>query len=195
MKKLILFLIVFIFAYMIFLITCMCKPCGSSRWSVKTLTDNKIIKIDLIPDTMFFKDLYRFDKPVKTFYNTIRMNDEYKFVIVKGILRAWIKETDNDLHVVLLSAFSPDSTIICEIPSPSSCSEVALSPFACDFNNASKFVTSLKSSKEGRWNFLSGKDTVYVSGFLFHDFPHNVGMGHMPNFLELHPVIKIERVD
>lgn len=186
-------MIFLIILYIIFLLTCISKPCGSSRWSVKTLTDHVINFDNTHFDTLNFVDLYLLDRPVKTFYNTIRMKDEYRIIVVKGILFAYIKESDNDLHVIFSSIYSKDSSIICEIPSPFSCPEVALSPFASNFVETSNYVCSLKSTKEGRWNFFSCKDTVWITGFLFHDFPHHVGQGHMPNFLEIHPVINIER--
>lgn len=181
-----------------FLIVCFllisAGPCGSWRWSVKIGSDLKGNYIDSVPIIFSYDSLRAHD--VITFYksNSPRQFDEFEFVKYRCRLIRYKTELDGDIHLFVSSPDNNNFSTVCEIPNPQKCIDVKNGLFSRLVSNCRDFIFSKKCFWVNGWYIFSKQDIFFVYGMLFHDARHAHCDGHMPNFLEIHPVFRIDSV-
>lgn len=184
------FLLVLIAMLLVFLFILntrmMAQNCGGVyRWDVKTLTDK--VAVDTEPLRATIEGLVSLMRPKgvdKT--NSKRNLSETATFLITGKIIYWMQEADKDIHLAVQS-LKTGASIVCEIPNPD-CPRMKKS-----------FV--LKEVREARDSFLKYKaanhkmkDGIYnITGVLFYGKPHHA-IGANDKHLELHPVIKLEKL-
>jgi hypothetical protein len=161
--------------------------CGSERWRVKTLADLDETEVDFAPLSATVAQLRSFPHPANT-SSTHRSGDvERTTYQVDGRLIGWLKEGDQDVHLVI-EAMSGIKTIIAEIPNKA-CSYVCSSPKLTDFNHARAALITQLGNPPSTYHTMAPVP-VTITGVGFFDFKHHQH-GLAPNAIELHPVLSI----
>ncbi|GIW52024.1 MAG: hypothetical protein KatS3mg082_3268 [Nitrospiraceae bacterium] len=155
------------------------------RWAVKTLSDPERELVDLRPVQTTVESLAALPRePGGDFW---RGGDAERQVFeVEAYLAGWGLEADQDLHVILAGMTDQRTTMIAEIPDPE-CAGACQSGFAWEFAAAR---TALLACLE-RPNPEDRPIRVRVRGIGFFDREHGEA-GNAPNYIELHPVLRLE---
>src|SRR4029079_16973960 len=106
---------------------------------------------------------------------------------VDGYLAGWDNEADGDVHLVLAGLTNQRMRIIAESPDPN-CSGVCASALNGQFASARTILQAIL----GEPNTADRPIRLRVTGVGFFDRNHGQ-TGAAPNFIELHPVLSIER--
>ena len=115
-----------------------------------------------------------------------RLAFERQTLTIPCTIVAFKLENDSDLHLILQD--QKNDSMIAEIPNVA-CEEVAKSTHASEFIAAKNWVIQhLGTPKK---SFVKTNVAATVTGVLFQDFAHGQ-KGHATNYMELHPVLKIE---
>ncbi|MBI5324283.1 MAG: hypothetical protein HZB41_03215 [Ignavibacteriae bacterium] len=178
-------------------------PCGNNRWEVKILADNEAKEIKFEPIPIDYKALKVLDKNTRLSKengdeNKARLMDEKQVYRIKGKLKEWSEQNDNDYHLNIM--LDKKHSIVCEIPSPDLCPEVRKTKFAMLYQKCRNKILSITyphgivndGSSEHK---LEHKVKVEIDGVLFHDLKHKKSKDAMPHFLELHPVLNINIIE
>jgi hypothetical protein len=161
------------------------EACGVERWDVKNLLDNDVANVNFVPH---ISSILAVDSLAKISLgdSAPRMSFERQTLSIPCTIVAFKQEDDSDLHLVITDANS--DSMIAEIPNVS-CAEVAKSTHFAEFISARAWVVQhLGTPKK---SFVKTNMPATVTGVLFQDFPHGQ-RGHALNYMELHPVLKIE---
>ena len=161
------------------------EACGVERWAVKNLFDADVQNVNFTPRVSSISEIQSLQQvPVRD--SLARMSFERQALSIPCTIVAFKQEDDSDLHLVITDDMN--DSMIAEIPSVS-CPEVAKSSYAAEFISTRMWATQhLGSPKK---SFVQTKVPATVTGVLFQDFPHGQ-KGHAANYMELHPVLKIE---
>lgn len=173
-------------ATIVLLLTSMAIACGTERWKVKTLQDEKASMVKLTK-VMPVSALVRFPAPTRKQLNAssdTRFPQEMTTYRVHALLIGYKLETDEDYHLVLKDPLTGD-TMIAEIPSP----ECGAKNLVQSSTVARKFVDNL--GKAGKYRRLATPIKVEILGVGFFDFLHGQ-TGVAKNGFELHPVLEIK---
>ena len=158
--------------------------CGKWRWDVKTLQDSDTSKINFT-DTVktSIESLSGIIPPLGKHLTRSKM--ESVLYSVSGLLVAFKREDDGDIHVILKDELT-NKTIVCELPCP-------------DCSGNTSFVTTFK--RGAIWfednigipteRFQYPKNIhLTVIGLPFFDYEHG-SKWEAGNGLEIHPCLKI----
>jgi hypothetical protein len=161
------------------------EACGVERWDVKNLLDADLANVNFNARPSSIAEI----RTLQQFLlrdSATRMSFERQTLSVSCTIVAFKQEDDSDLHLIIQDAMN--DSMIAEIPSVS-CEEVARSSHAAEFVSARAWAAlHLGAAKK---SFVSTNVPATVTGVLFQDFPHGQ-KGHAVNYMELHPVLKIE---
>lgn len=172
------------------------KKCGGTeRWPVKVLADKTSNQIDIQPKAMTAADLIQLQTD-NVGKNTPRHGVELSTYRVVCGIRNYIVEGDSDIHLVLYDLNDTSKTMVAEIPNPS-CRSVNKSGrksyYQNDRTNFLTFTTDGYLHENGKkYTVKTGHYELIGVGFI--DFPHGQ-LGRAPNNLELHPVLKISKMN
>lgn len=108
--------------------------CLSSRWHIKTLSDQDAAVADAEPRETSIGALAKLEAPAKRFA-PFRHEPEKIVWRVKGQVMGYEYEEDHDYHVVLADRDDPKKTMIVEIPDPG-CPKTRPSRYAGRFAQA-----------------------------------------------------------
>jgi hypothetical protein len=161
------------------------EACGVERWDVKNLLDKDATTINLTAHASSIVSIDTFTK-ISMPDSAPRMSFERQTLYVHCTIVAFKQEDDSDLHLIVTDDAS--DSMIAEIPNVS-CTEVAKSPHAAEFIAARNWA--LQYLGVPKKSFVKTNVSATVTGVLFQDFPHGQ-KGHAVNYMELHPVLKIE---
>lgn len=161
------------------------EACGLERWDVKNLLDKDVASINFNARVSSIADIDTLAQ-IALHDSLGRLPFECQTLAVNCTIVAFKLEDDSDLHLILQDALN--DSMIAEIPSVS-CAEVAKSSHAAEFIAARTWaVQQLGNPKK---SFVKTSVPAILTGVLFQDFAHGQ-KGHARNYLELHPVLKIE---
>lgn len=146
------------------------------RWDIKTLTDNQTI--NTTPKVVSVSQVGKVTK-IKVRNATPRMKHEHNTITLKGVVSRIALETDGDYHIEVKQSGS-DSTVACEAVDPTN-TITATSPFINDFKTVRSKAKTLKVGSH-----------VTITGVMFQDKYHNPSPNRTRNFVEIHPILKIE---
>jgi hypothetical protein len=164
--------------------------CGAERWSVKTLSDADVAKVNFNPVPATIGELTFLPVPAALPANHRIAPVELTTYVVRARLIEFKRESDDDFHLVIADPNDRDRTMIAEIPAPG-CSGAAglLAPPRREFVDLFGRVSlSWSWSRPART-----VDLVEITGVGFFDFEHGQN-GVAPNAIELHPVLGIRRI-
>jgi hypothetical protein len=177
-----------------------CK--GDERWQIKTLTNAQAGDVNTTATTTTVEALRQNDtRPEKVSSKVNRIAPlEFRRLRIHATLRKAIREDDGDLHVVIAdpahdAEADPEQTLIIEFPD-ASCEPQKSSSYATQMASAREAFVALVTRCTGyAGNFGSLRQFklhATVTGVGFWDVKHGTPqLGHAPNDLELHPVLKV----
>jgi hypothetical protein len=164
--------------------------CGVERWPVKTASDAAAAAIELSTlETTSIRALNLIDQHCSGIPAARTYPEEFRVFEVIGRVLVAKSEDDRDYHLALVDPSDPTSTLISEVPDPACTGAVdsSLKGFLIQAR------TQFEAIRAGRpLSALSG-EILRVQGVGFYDFNHNQ-TGRSQSCLELHPVLRIERV-
>lgn len=187
-------LILYILFIFIFCVSSLASPHGTWRWSVKTGSDMNKPLCEFTSSQISFSSMLQHDLFYKLSSNTPRLADEYMCVSVVGFIQRFKQEADGDLHIIFSQDSSLNCVVVCECPFPDLDLGREVSNNSFYFNSLRNFLINLKFAKYSGWFILNKPLKVNLTGFLFHDMRHRMNYLHAPNFLEIHPVFKIDTI-
>jgi hypothetical protein len=187
MKQLITVLSVWLVATLSICFTAQDMFCGGKeRWSVKILADKKASSIDTNAIVTTVDRMINLKRPTILLQDK-RDSKECKTYQIDCKIREYKEEDDGDYHLVLMDLKDTTKTIIGEI-ADYSCPRVASSTF---------FKYFLDSRSEFEINISKGNRVKYavyrITGVCFFDKIHGQ-LGVAPNGIELHPIIKFQKL-
>ena len=172
------------------------KKCGGTeRWPIKVMADKASNQINPQPKTLTVADLIQLPTdPVGT--STPRHGVEMATYRVVCGIKEYTVESDSDIHLVLFDLNDPTKTMVAEIPNPS-CKSVDKSGrksyYKNDRTNFLTYTTDGMFHENGKkYSVKTGQYELIGVGFI--DFPHGQ-LGKAPNNLEIHPVLKITKLN
>lgn len=186
MKVLIVWAIV-LFAIMAFCHKIQDEQCGGKdRWDVKTLCDNDSRKIDSVIVISTVKQMRTLQ--TKRIGNTTpRFGDEFHIFQIDCKIREYKTEADGDYHLVMTDLNDSTITMIGEIADPY-CQKTMRSEYL------GKFIDSQASFQMVQRTAKYVQNSVYrITGVGFFDKLHGQ-LGVAPNGIELHPIIKFQKL-
>ncbi|MEW6468113.1 MAG: hypothetical protein AB1458_04275 [Bacteroidota bacterium] len=160
--------------------------CGKQRWEIKTLSDKDAGKIRLKPKKTTIRKMRALKvKPTKD--DTPRQPIEMKAVKLDCYIAEYKKEGDHDYHLII---FSGKDTMVAEIVDPD-CPDAKKSQYNSTFRTVRDTFDVYK--KQGKYK----KHKWRITGIPFIDVKHNGTRpeGQAPNEVEIHPVMKMERLN
>jgi hypothetical protein len=158
---------------------------------VKTLSDSDAGEVDFSPVNQTIKDLRTFDAPTHRPESNRLGEVERTTYVVEADLLGWVRENDQDLHLVIADRNNHSLTMVAEIPQQS-CRKVCTSKALRGARaNESKMVGYLGVAP-GSYRALKVPLPVAVTGIGFFDKPHVACGRSLHNTIEIHPVLKIE---
>jgi hypothetical protein len=160
--------------------------CGTERWSIKTLTDDKASQVNFnnaVSSTVYKQTKF---EPVEVDENTPRLDVEKTVYKIKCYLIEYKTEDDRDYHLVIKDE-KRKVTMVAEICDPT-CPGIKNS-IAYD-----KFV-DVRKKFEGYFKKKSMKKIkvhIQIEGVGFFDKKHPVPpVGNAKNNREIHPITKL----
>lgn len=149
------------------------------RWDVKTISDGfqptgPVKKVTVAKIAQKAKIGVRNNQP--------RLNFEKQEISITGTISRIQLESDGDYHIEVTDGTLDDSTLVCESVDPAN-SFAAQAPMIDDFKTVRALVTTLKKG-----------DKVRFTGLEFQDRFHSPSPHRTRNFLEIHPIIKAEKL-
>lgn len=151
--------------------------CGGERWGVKVMHDFDSLAVDPVALPSTIVALNRLPARCDGGFVERQWPYEFRTYRVTGTVLRRSKEKDQDLHIVLADKLG--RTIVVEVPDPH-----------CAFDSIA--VETLRRVRRQALKIRRGQ-TVVVEGVGFYDRWHGQ-FGMADSCLELHPVLKIERV-
>jgi hypothetical protein len=162
--------------------------CGTERWGVKTLTDPDAERVQI--DSPIIGTIEELRTLARAYSDTnIRTPAEEAVYSVEGIVVAYKRENDADLHVVIRNDIGEE--MIVEFPHPRCLQGSRVLEEARSART--KFLGFVPPFRTARVQRPLKPIRVRVTGVLFFDRNHGQ-IGVAPNGVELHPVIGIEKV-
>lgn len=164
---------------------------GTQRWDVKTTADAEARRIRQRAIDTTLAQLVRLKRPADLKRKSPRTKGAEETVyVIDAVLVTFFSEADQDRHLVLRSR---SVYLIAEIPDPKCVSSSAR--FHDEIHAVrKKFDDHFKVNGKVRKSKKVVNERVRVTGVGFFDSPHKV-TNAAPNFIELHPVLKIEFLD
>ena len=168
--------------------------CGQERWSVKVLGDHDASQIHKTAETETVAHLGSKDFANPTNLDRHHHKDtrigpqELTTYKVRGLLKGFLKEGDEDYHIVITDEQDHQKTMIVEIPAADCVSDAKLKKHVEQFRTrfAKKYGEPPTTIK---WMPTPLKPIVF-RGIGFFDVKHGTPQhGVAPNGMELHPVI------
>lgn len=159
--------------------------CGTERWLVKTLADPDRGLVDLHARRSSVAELAALARPDELPEEGRAEGAERRTFVVEAYLVGWSPENDGDIHVILADTDQQTVTLIAEIPDPE-CSGACSSGYAEAYAQARSVLQAILA----RPNPEDRPLRVEVTGVGFFDRNHGQ-TGAAPNFIELHPVLKL----
>jgi hypothetical protein len=164
--------------------------CGAERQAIKTLTDADARAVRLEPRRTTVEELvalpapgYREDRPRDRVERTV-------YEVTAEVVGFKLEPGDGDYHVVI--AGPTGATMIAELPNPDCAST---SPAAKQLAEArTSFVEQFGRPMRGVYRQLRTPIRARLVGVAFFDLRHRQ-TGVAPNGIELHPLLRIERLD
>jgi len=161
------------------------SQCGTERWLVKTLADPDRQQVDPHPRPSSVAELAALARPVELPEEGRAEGAERTTFVVEAYLGGWHPENDGDIHLILFDRDQQSVSMIAEIPDPE-CSGACSSGYAAAYAQA----RSVLEAGLARPNPEDKPLRVEVTGVGFFDRNHGQ-TGAAPNFIELHPVLKL----
>jgi len=161
--------------------------CGTERWAVKTLTDPAAGAVALTPIATTVATLRAIPAPAPL--PVTRAPQELHAYQVHVVVLGWKREADQDLHIVIADAASPDRTMIVEIPS-ASCTLRTAPPLRDRIATARAAALLRFGTPTAAFKRLRPPVPATITGVGFFDLLHGQ-TGVAPNGIELHPVLGI----
>jgi hypothetical protein len=167
-------------------------PCGKERWSLKTLKDEDVSNVNMMPIHSTISDLNDILAPTRQQLDAkpdSRFAQELRTYSTQGYLVGFKLEADEDFHIVLSDVNLPSKTMIFEMPSQNCVSDALKNTEALLRNSwEQRFGKALP-----RFRRPVGRVLVEMEGYGFFDFLHGQ-TGVAKNGFELHPVISWREV-
>jgi hypothetical protein len=162
--------------------------CGVERWSVKTLSDKRVNRVDFHPHNSSIGRLRKKPAP-DVGSNTPRIDGvETTNFRVRAKLIEFKREEDKDIHLVIGLPSAPAKTMIVEFPD-TTCPGARRSPKKTQMAKArAALVAACGEPSSSSFHLLQG--TATVTGVGFFDILHGQ-TGVAPNGIELHPVLRL----
>ena len=167
-------------------VTCGAR-CGVERWQIKTLSDDGRSAVDFTPVPTTLEYLAQLPRPVGASGYARSAPVEQTTYQIDAYLGATKSEGDGDVHLILAGLTNQRATMIAEIPNPN-CGGACASGLASEFAQARATLERILAEP----NPNDEPIVVRVTGVGFFDRNHGQ-VGAAPNFIELHPVLKLER--
>jgi hypothetical protein len=170
---------------------------GSERWEEKILEDSKRDQINMTATNEYktvqdirnipFHSVGDNDERMDIEFKTVQINCKIKkFKFVGG------KKGDNDYHIVLYPVGHPEITMVSEILDPT-CPSVKNAKYVKKFKKARDFIDNHSTMRIGSSAWWEMEDVTYiVYGVLYRDQKHGVQPDQAPNFIEIHPILKLK---
>jgi len=170
--------------------TAAAKPvtCGTWRWPVKTLSDNRARDVDYSPIGRGVDFLRKVFAPsgLSSDEQRIHQSPEMHAYRIHADLIQAIREPDHDIHLVVSVPGHRFRTLITEFPDVS-CKGAAWSHRKAQIAAARKALLA-DCGDIGASGFTKLKGTATITGVGFFDESHGQ-TGASPNGIELHPVL------
>jgi hypothetical protein len=159
--------------------------CGTERWSVKTLSDPAAVNLKTTSVSATVESLRALPVPGPLALHTPRFPQELQVYIVHATLKGAKLEADSDFHVVI--AGTSGATMIAEFPDPACVSHRLYRPQIATARQT--FVQRFGTPPSTHFVTLRGQATL--TGVLFFDTCHGQ-RGRAPNCAELHPILNFQ---
>jgi len=163
------------------------RRCGVERWEIKTLSDAERDRVDRTPHETTVEELAALPRPQRTPQYSRVAPTELTTFRVDAYLGGYRPESDGDMHLILFGMENQRVSMIAEIPNPN-CSGACASGLTEDFAKARTTLQEILAAS----NPVDEPIVVRVTGVGFFDRNHGQ-VGAAPNWIELHPVLAIER--
>jgi hypothetical protein len=165
--------------------------CGEERWKVKTLSDRAARHVDYNARHQDIDYLRHLPRPDIGF-DTLRQRPyEFRTYSVHVRLRAFVREDDRDIHLIVSRPHHRHHKMIAELPSVR-CKGPAGSIKRHAMSRARKRLIAACGSPSTSFHKLHG--TAKIKGVAFFDLSHGQ-TGAAPNYIELHPLLKFRMVN
>ena len=164
------------------------RRCGVERWQIKTLSDAERDRVDRTPVETTVEELDALPRPRRTPQYSRIAPTELTTFRVDAYLGGWRPESDGDMHLILFGMQNQRASLIAEIPNPN-CSGACASGLSEDFARARATLRQILATP----NPADEPIVLRVTGVGFFDRNHGQ-VGAAPNFIELHPVLAIQRL-
>lgn len=158
--------------------------CGTERWPVKTLTDQRARLVNLTPRRTTV-DALRGKRVVRDARGRRARGVERTTYRVTASLVGFKTEEDGDVHLVIAAPGRRSHTMIVELPD-GACTRGAAPDLRRRMSRALAAIRRACGSPTGAFTRLTG--TATVTGVGFFDAIHGQ-TGVAPNGIELHPVL------
>src|SRR4051812_12858696 len=159
--------------------------CGTERWNVKTLQDQRASRIDFTPKPATVQDLRQLEPP-DIGRSTPRQDGEFTTYRVRVRLRSFKLEEDSDIHLVVGASTDPAKTMIIEFPNRGCLRKTGPKSRARMAAARAALIRACGAPSSSRFRLISGFATI--TGVAFFDVIHGQ-RGVAPNGIELHPVL------
>jgi hypothetical protein len=162
-------------------------PCSAGRWPEKTLTDDRVGGVRLIPTATTVAALGALPRPTPNITDTTpRLPQEQVVSRVVATLYADHLESDRDIHLVLHDRANPSDTMIAEFPDPR-CTVDAVPSLQSLMTKARAAYVRACGAASGDVGDYHMAGLAEIRGVRL--FDTIVGQfGRAPNAIELHPV-------
>jgi hypothetical protein len=165
-------------------------PCGSGRWTVKTLSDKKAVQVDFEPRWRSIRALSNLKAPKLRPGEPRIYPYEFRTYSVRGHLLMAGRAKDWDLHVIIARPGHWKRTMIVEFPHADGC-RASLSIKHDEMAGARRSFIDACGSMSESFKTLDG--LARITGVAFFD-PDHGQTGVARNSVELHPVLDFKMI-
>jgi hypothetical protein len=165
--------------------------CGTERWDVKTLTDPAAARVDLSqPKHTTVAELQGL--PAQKWSDAAPRSEAEKQAYTFDVwVQGYMKEMDEDFHIVVADAAKGGDTMVVEIPASDCLEKSAAGPKIDAARQA--FLAAFQNAPPGKkYRPLRQPVKLTLTGVLFFDKLHGQ-KGVAPNAVELHPVVGVAK--
>lgn len=164
--------------------------CGSERWAVKTLSDRAAAQVDYHARHRTIDHLRHLPRPDIGFDTPRQQPYEFRSYTVHAHLRAFVKEDDRDIHLIISRPHHRHHKMIAELPYVH-CQGAASSIKRHAMHRARRHLVAVCGRPSTSFRTLHG--IARIKGVAFFDIPHGQS-GAAPNYIELHPLLKFRMI-
>jgi hypothetical protein len=164
--------------------------CGEERWAVKTLSDRAARQVDYHARHRTIDFLRHLPRPDVGTDTPRQRPYEFRSYTVRAHLRAFVKEDDRDIHLIVSRPHHRHHKMIAELPNVH-CQGAASSIKRHAMRRARRHLVATCGRPSTSFQTLHG--LAKIKGVAFFDIPHGQS-GAAPNYIELHPLLRFHMI-